>query len=133
MKRILLAVLLLNVTSAWAEWVLLDHSAGGGQFDVYIDPATIRQSGDMVKGWTLNDYKTEQVIKSNGKRYLSFKRQLEFNCKDESLRTLYYIVHYGQMGTGDIVDRIDGSDNKFRPIAPGTVSENLWNSACGKK
>jgi hypothetical protein len=130
MKRILLAVLLLTATSAWAEWVQVSSSPASGGFDIYVDPSTIRRSGDTVKMWRLFDYKT---TRTEGRyRYLSATAQIELDCKDERERILYFTIYSGQMGTGDVIESISNSRGELAPVSPGSVGEILWKVACAK-
>jgi hypothetical protein len=94
----------------------------------YIEPNTIRRSGDSVSMWILLDRKTAAV--SHGKAYLSEKTQEEFDCKEERNRTLYATRHSGNMGADDVVFK-DGDPGKWMPIPPGSVIEVLWKVACG--
>jgi hypothetical protein len=130
MKRILLAVLLLTATSAWAEWVKLGDN-GDGEFAVYVDPAAIRKSSNMVKMWNLMDYKTLQ--ETQGNRYQSIKTQSEYDCKDERWRVLYFTWHSGQIGGGKVVYTYGDKPGNWTPVSPGSTAEILWKVACGKK
>lgn len=135
MDRIVLALLLLTATSsAWAaEWVQVSSSTGNGGYNIYADPATIRRSGDTVKMWDLLDFKSTQDIGRGRYRYLSSKSQDEYDCKDERTRQLYFTMHSGQMGGGEVVFTSDGTPTNWTPVAPGSIFETLWELACGKK
>jgi hypothetical protein len=55
MKKLLLILMLVVSSSAMAEWVWVGKSEG---FTTYVDPTTVRKSGNKVKLWRLTDYKT---------------------------------------------------------------------------
>jgi len=130
MKPILLAVLLITVTSAaCAEWVLYGHN---DKFGVYTDPATMRRSGDRVKMWNMFGFNIAQVAAA-GMAYLSAKTLNEYDCKDERSRSLFFSWHSGRMGDGSIVYFHDGPPSNWRAISPSSVDETLWKIACGKK
>jgi hypothetical protein len=131
MKRILLAVLLLTATSASAEWVAAGNSDASGGIEIYIDPATIRRSGNMVKMWSLIDYKTLQ--EKQDLQYRSQKMQFEYDCNDYRNRLLYSIMHSKQMGIGDVVYSLNIESPKWTPVPPGSISETLMGIACVKK
>src|SRR3954470_11921695 len=57
------------------------------KFTSYADPATIKKQGVMATMWAMYDYKAPQTADA-GKKYLSIKLNLEFDCKDERVRTL---------------------------------------------
>ena len=71
MKKLLLTLMLSVVSSsAMAEWVAIGTSADG---TFYVDPATIRKSGNKVKMWRLIDFNSVQ--ETAGEKYLSQKAQ----------------------------------------------------------
>ncbi len=126
---ILVAVLCLSAGGpAYAEWVSLGDN---GHMTVYVDPGTIRRNGNLVKMWTLLDFNTARTLPS-GISYLSSKTQEEFDCAEESRRNLSLTNYSNNMGRGDVVIT-DSGEGKWVPIAPGTISQNLWKFACGKK
>ena len=54
MRTITLILLAVFSTGAMAEWTYLGLSSiGNSTFDVYIDKATIRKQGNVVKMWEL--------------------------------------------------------------------------------
>ena len=120
MKKLLIILMLaLASASAMAEWT---DVAGNDEVGatVYADLATIRKAGNKVKMWTMYDYKTAQEISLY--KYLSYKSQWEFDCKEEQQRNLYISYFSGNMGNGNPVFSFD-DPSKFIPIAPGSVGE----------
>lgn len=66
--------------------------------------------------------------------YMSEEEQVEFDCEDEQMRTLYFSYRSGNMGEGELVDSISNSSNiKWGPIEPDSAGAFLWKYACGKK
>lgn len=57
--RLILLLLALMASPAWADWVLLSESAN---FTLYYDPATIRVNGNMSRVWEVLDLKEHQCI-----------------------------------------------------------------------
>ena len=112
--------------SAPTEWRRI---MGNETVITYIDSATIRRSGDIVKMWLLLDRKTAGV--SHGKAYLSQKSQEEFDCREERNRTLYLTLHSGNMGADEVVYK-NPDPEKWMPIPPQSVIEILWKVACGR-
>ena len=109
--RVFVLVLLAMLSSgAAAEWVAFGESGSGDTyFDIYVDPATIRRSGNMVKMWNMHDYKTARVI--GGKAHLSVKMQTEYDCEVERVQILY-LIHYS--GTLNGLRRKDYKFREFR-------------------
>ena len=129
MKQLALALVLAALSgSAAAAWVLLGSSDTA---NVYVDPGTIRRSDGLVKMWNLYDFKTAQV-EAGRKAYLSNKQQSEYDCKEEQSRVLYFSLHSGQMGAGNVVYSHSEPAN-WAPVPPGSVSEAFWQFACSEK
>ena len=126
MKRLLMGLMLLvTAGAASAEWTI---AGGNDEFVQYVDRATIRRNGNLVKMWDLMDNKTVQT--DAGDSHLSSKAQQEYDCKEEKSRTLAFTWFGGQMGSGKVV--FSNSDpGKWRPIEPGSIGETLWKIACG--
>src|SRR5574342_1187458 len=71
-----IALLVLNIGSVYAEWVLVSGGDTTG-LTVYVDPHTIRREGNLAKMSSLIDYKTIQTIASHS--LLSMQRQSEYD------------------------------------------------------
>lgn len=131
MKQLLLGLMLLvTATAASAEWTRT-VSGGNDELIEYVDRATIRRNGNLVKMWDLMDYKTVQKGPA-GVSFLSAKQQTEYDCKEEKERMLAFLWFDGQMANGKVVYSNSDTD-KWSPISPGSVAETLWKIACGKK
>jgi hypothetical protein len=128
MRKIILMLLLAVVSSsAMAEWVNLGND---GDITAYVEPTTIRKDGNTAEMWYLVDYKTTKKI--DGKLYMTLKSQSQFDCKKEQYRILSISYYSGNLGGGEVVS----SSNKistWEPVPPKSISEALWNYACGKK
>jgi hypothetical protein len=130
MKQLLLGLMLLMTAgAASAEWTLVGSN---DVFIQYVDRATIRRDGSLVKMWDLKDYKT--VRKSaTGKSYLSDKGQEEYDCKEEKSRILAFTWFDGKMGSGEVVYTDGDAGGKWLPIEPESAGTIVWKIACGKK
>ena len=129
MNRLLLGLMLLvTAGAASAEWTRVGVT---GDFILYVDKATIRRNGNLVKMWDLLDYKTVQ--KSAGDAYLTQKSQREYDCKEEKERILAFSWFDGQMGNGKVVYSSSETSMKWSPIEPESAAETQWKIACGKK
>ena len=129
-KAILMMLLAVVSSSAAAEWVNHGDSEAKGGFDIYVDPATIRRSGNMAKMWVMYNFKAVQV--TAGDRHLSLKTQAEYDCKDEQVRVLFFTAHSGHMGWGNIVHS-SRTPGKWLPVPPDSVYADNWKLACGKR
>jgi surface-adhesin protein E len=125
---VLITLLLLSSGPAYAEWVAVDKNDDGRT--VYVDPATIRRNGDLVKMWTLLDYTTVQTVVQG--LFLSMRQELQFNCAEKRQQLLASTMFSGNMERGYAVYS-DLDEGKWRPVAPRSIGEVLWEFACGKK
>jgi len=128
-RLLLITLLLLSSTSAYAEWIPVGGNDPIGM-TTYVDPDTIRRKGELVKIWQLNDFKTVQIVGENS--FLSAKKQREFNCAEERTRILAATQFSGNMGTGRVVWG-NSNEQKWEPIVPESIAQTLWEFACNKK
>ena len=129
-KTILMLMLAAMSTGAMAEWVAIGSGEDYASTE-YVDSTTIRRSGDMVKMWSLSDYKSPQKNRGLASS-LSSKGQYEYDCKEERVRLLFATEHKKNMGAGDIVKTF-AETSPWVPAPPGSIAEALWKVACGKK
>jgi len=130
MKRlIVMTLLVLSSSPAYAEWIKVSDSDEAGM-TVYVDPATIRRTRNLVKMWQFYDYKTVQTVAGIG--FLTVKEQWEFDCAEERRRVLALTEFSGNMGSGTVV-YTNSEVGKWQPVAPSSIGQLLWKFACGKK
>ena len=128
-RLILIMLLVLSCGSAYAEWVEVSANKKAGVI-AYADPDTIRRKGDLVKMWSLFDLKTTQIV--GGNSYLSIKAQQTYDCAEDRSRAVAYTKFSGNMGHGAEVYSASEQE-KWKPVAPMSVGQELWKVACGKK
>jgi hypothetical protein len=126
-RLLLITLLLLSSGPAYAEWVSVGTD---DKLTLYVDPDTIRRKGDLVKMWSLLDYKTIQT--SSGGSYLSTKQQSEYDCTDERERLIVFAAFSGSMGSGKVVF-LNQTEDKWVPVAPDSSGQAMWKFACAKK
>jgi surface-adhesin protein E len=130
MTRLLLITLLfLSSGPAYAEWVSVISNDQAGMI-VYADSDTIRHKGGLVKMWELFDYEAVQTVA--GRSFLSSKTQSEYDCAEERHRILAIIHISGNMGRGNVVYS-NSDEEEWEPVAPDSISRELWEVACGKR
>lgn len=127
-KVILLMLLALPGNSVLAEWGRLD--GGDVHQNTYANPATLRKNGNQVKMWSLSDFKVAQ--ERFGKTFLSSKRLVEYDCKEDQVRLLAYAWYSGNMGEGELVYS-NADHGKWLPVVAESVDEHLWEMVCGKR
>lgn len=130
MNKILVLLLLMVSTNVFAEWTAVSESANGIA-TVYVDFETIKKKGNKVKIWDLLDLKTAQKFEND--RYLSTIQRMEYDCEEETGRTLDYYLYSGNMRNGEIVYSSKNIKDEPKSILPGSIDEGLFKIACYKK
>ncbi len=125
-KAILILLLAAVSNGAAAEWVNVSTDDSGST--IYADPSTIRKVGNRVKMWVLFDYRKATL--DAGDKIMSKKKHEEYDCKKKQIRLLYLSKHSGRFTEGKVVYLNDIPYNKWVPVAPGSVLEDLWRYAC---
>lgn len=128
MKRIyLVGVVLLPISLARAEWVNIGK--GDSDAKIFVESKTIQENGNFVKMWDLADYAAVQT--ASGKKYLSTKMQIEYDCANKMTRVLFISIYAGNMGSGELVKAVNipkGTD--WSPNPPDSVNDGKWKIAC---
>jgi hypothetical protein len=93
----------------------------------YIDRATLRGRGGLVKMWWLMDYQLVQVIDEKG--YFSRVHHSEFDCKRQRVRLLSVALRSQQMGLGELVFE-DPVPRRWEPVAEQPFQRALLEIAC---
>ena len=118
---------LVSIPSSGAEWLLVDQNANA---TVYVDPATMRRSGDLVRLLVLDDLKTAHTRGADA--YWSSRAHEEHDCANERFRLVALAQFSGPMGTGAVIYERT-LESKWAPIPRGTLAQSVWKYACGKK
>ncbi len=127
-RLLLITLLVLSHGTVYAEWMRVIEIDEG--LTAYVDPDTIRRKGELVKMWTLFDYKTVRTVAATS--YLSSRSQRQFDCAEERTRVLSFTWFSGKMETGDIL--VSNNDElKWQPVSPRTIDEFLLTFACSKQ
>ena len=122
-KKTLLLALLVVTGSAWAEWVKIDWS---DSTDFYIDPATIRKDGNLVRVWEIQNLKQRHKDGELSRRFRN-----EYDCKQERYLLLSISEHSGPMASGTTL-RSDIGSGKWYDIPPNSIAETVLQTVCAK-
>ena len=110
----------------WPRWVAVGESVDSW---VYADANSIRKKGDRVKIWDLQDYK--RVLVFDHFLVLALREQLEFDCKEERVRTLFKSVFGMSMAEGkELKSEGDGTGGAWSPVSPLPIQRGLLRFAC---
>ncbi|MDX8400284.1 MAG: hypothetical protein R8K20_08560 [Gallionellaceae bacterium] len=99
---------------------------------LYVDLTTISKRAATVKMLAMGDLKKKATL-SDGKQFLSWKTQYEFDCSGKRSRTLAASMHSGSMGAGEITNKLDFASPEWKAIPPNCNGERLWEFACTSK
>lgn len=127
-KAIFILLLAVVSSNAMAEWIKFG-TVDNGNITYYLDPTTISNNGEMAQMLILQDYLTAQ----SDRHYLSAISQSEYDCKKEYVRPLSISLHSGNMGGGEIIEKVTARDDAWITIPANTMFANMWKLACGKK
>jgi hypothetical protein len=127
LKALFLASVLLTSHLALAnQWTAL------GLFEIgtfYVDTDNITTAGDHRKAWTMLDYRQPKVHAPTGKPFKSTRMQMEFDCKDQTVRTLSLSYHTGVRLSGDTLST-EGVIGQFEPVPPDTPIFKIMRLVC---
>jgi Trypsin-like peptidase domain len=98
------------------------------QFDIYVDPCTVRPLGQYMAVWALDDFVRTRTT-TLGKNYRSTKSRSLIDCKNWRFAISSASYFSEPMGSGDLVGS-GGGQIKFDDIPPGTVAEAKAKVAC---
>ena len=123
-KFLLIMLLTIMNSSVMAEWVQVGENE---DYNVYVDPTTIRKSGNTVRIWSLHDYKRAK----GSIPYMSSTLEREHDCKEKRGQQLFLAFYSKNMGKGATIWK-DTELRNWRQVTSDTVKETVWKYACGK-
>jgi hypothetical protein len=124
-KSLFLAMALLGLQSAHADWKLIGNFPAG---TYYIEANTLEKTGVMREFWTMLDYPTAQKS-ARGVMYLSTRTHMQLDCKKQSVRILQFSMHAGRMLSGDLIDQ-QGVMREWQSIPPDTPLVKISQMVC---
>ena len=126
MKKIIFAFLMFISCSVWAEWVLIARSANGNTTH-YVDPATIRREGTLLKYWALTDLKVRDNFGDMSKRL-----RVELDCKKERYKMTSLTSFRDSMLEGSVTSSLSFPNAEWIDIAPDTLNEAETKYVCAR-
>ncbi len=103
-----------------------------GARTVYASSAPLERNGDKVTIVSLVDLRKASRL-SDGKEFLSWETQYEFDCKERRSRIVAASMYSGHMGAGEVTSSIAYEVPEWEVISKGSNGEALWEHACGKQ
>jgi hypothetical protein len=108
------------------------HWTAIGLYDVgtfYIDTDSVTVSGERRKVWTSLDYREPQLNQHDQKTYKSTRMQMEFDCHDQSVRTLSLSYHSGVRLSGETLST-EGVIEQFELVPIDTPVFKIMRQVC---
>jgi hypothetical protein len=107
---------------------------------VYVDLESIAPRGQYVRAWWRLDYDSPRKTTAVDppREYRSARYQSAFNCTEQSSAAVQSVLVAGELGQGEIVDRLRTPWNqlrfvKFHDPAPDSVAKRLLRTVCGAR
>lgn len=113
--------MLLACASAQAMWVTVTHNEVA---TVYVDSAAIVKVGNLKRIWVVYDL---QDTDSAGQR--SVKSYIEYDCSDNTYKTLSANSYAQPMGRGPVVKSMP-IDTASKPVTQDSLSRQVYGFAC---
>ena len=131
MIKIFFALILVSICkNAGAGWVYVAETEKSikikDAFIAYADPESIRKTGNMVKMWSLYDYKFPQKP-----GVISIRQKSEYNCIEKKRRQLFLSAYSGRMNNGEIILISNQPENDWERVPLGSVRKAMLEFACG--
>jgi hypothetical protein len=123
---VLILAMSLTCSSAMAEWTkVYQHKKA----TVYVNLETIQRDENLVKMWSMSDYKSTQHLHYK-KPYRSIKSQAEYDC-NEKTRRIVSVTHYsGEKSKGEVVYSNAYFDKPWFSVTDGSPEDHEWEIAC---
>ena len=123
MRIVMLALLMLATSPAWADWVKVSESDADWN---YYDPTTISKVGtDRRKVWQMHDLKVRSAEGALSRRFLG-----EYDCREDRWRILSFTFHSGPIARGEILFNYSAEPTRWFDIAPDTVAQQMLRLVC---
>jgi hypothetical protein len=126
LKVILMLALGLTCSSAMAGWTKVHEYT---KATVYVNLATIQRDENLVKMWSMSDYKSPQHAHQK-ESFRSIKTQAEFDCNERKRRIVSITLYSGKKSDGDVVYSNAYFDKPWLPIVLGSLEDHEWEIAC---
>lgn len=99
---------------------------------VYASPSPLEKNGHKATIVAMIDLRKAATL-SDGKEFLSWETQYEFDCKQRQSRIVAASMYAGNMGEGEVTDSIVYESPEWQAIPAGSNGEALWKLACAKR
>ncbi|WP_251374816.1 surface-adhesin E family protein [Polynucleobacter corsicus] len=121
---------LLPFSSSFAEWKELGSNE---LMVVYVDLATISDSGEKAQIMSMLDFKKPGVNPKNKQPVSSIIGINEYNCPAISYRPIEYKEFAGNKGSGKVISDNKTPKSEFEPVVNESWTAGVFNVVCQRK
>jgi len=134
-KIVLSVVLAAFGSSACADWLkVTEKNVGETVARLFVDPASLRTNGNLRRVMTLSHFEESGISP-----FAAVASLLEFDCWDNRVRVLSYIMREGPMGQGNSIEvpaeiaaAVGRFVNVWDRVPAGRWDEAALNYACAR-
>ena len=115
---------------AEADWRLV-----GGNLDdslVYLDRSRLVKQGDLVRAWTVQNYKRTQTL-PNGTDWQSMLSQDEYDCKSWTTRGLSVFLYSEHYGKGTVAGMAQDAEPTAKQWPPDSAADRTLVVICARQ
>ena len=124
MKTLLLAILFLFTSSAWAEWITIGENDAD---TLYIDFASLKPSGQIRKILELQDFK--QRGKDGA---MSVLTKSEYDCEKGTYRVMAVTTFAGPMAAGKKISTKTTNSKVWISVESAADDETVFDTVCAQ-
>lgn len=124
--------LLLALALLFTSWAHASSWTSVGLFEIgtfYVDMDSLQRSNGHSKVWTSLDYRNPQTTQHTHKTFRSIRMHMEFDCKNDSVRTLSLSYHAGVRLSGEVLST-EGVIGPFESVPPETPIHKIMRLVC---
>jgi Surface-adhesin protein E len=133
MHKVVLMLLLTGMSSTAIAKGEVEVGNGFGGDKVFAYPDSKKREGNSYKLWDMFNFSTPQNLAGHSP-YMSKVSQVQYECEEKRMRTLYTNYYSEKDGRGaKVFFEKTSTLLHWQPIVAGTAHEALFEFACGKK
>ena len=122
MKISFILLLIFTITTAKAEWLLLDSKYN---YTAYLRLASIKMSNNIVNAWIMYEEDSSVSLFPG-----STLEKYQVNCTNFKMRSLETFIYTGQMGTGRLIESYISNYNEWYKPTSATIDEDIYKYLC---
>lgn len=122
MKISFILAILLTITPAKAEWLLLDTK---NNYSAYLRLASITTNKNIINAWIMYDEESNQSL-THG----STLEEYQVNCSELKMKTVQTFIYSGKGGAGKLIETYTSNYNEWYFPISKTIDEAIYKYLC---